>query len=111
MYLMYEGDQGAMTKYYGDDGESCHPSRKGTPKPAFIARFKFGRKPWKVWVNFIVKNFTVEEYLTRLENNESPTEILRSKHFVSPAEKKELRKHGYPETVLGWNRMIRDRIA
>ena len=29
----------------------------------FIARFKYGRKPYKKWINFLCKNFTVQEYL------------------------------------------------
>jgi len=36
-------------------------------KPEFIARFKYGRKPWKAWVNFLVKNVSVEEYLELAE--------------------------------------------
>jgi hypothetical protein len=32
-------------------------------KPAFVARFKYGYKPWKAWVNFLVKNATVEKYM------------------------------------------------
>ena len=39
---------------------NCHPSWHGLPKPEFIARFKYGYKPWKAWVNFLVKNVTVE---------------------------------------------------
>ena len=42
----------------------AYPTRVGTPRSEFIARFKYGNyKPWKAWVNFIVKNFTIEEYL------------------------------------------------
>jgi hypothetical protein len=59
MYLMYTGKH-TQSKYYE---LPCHPTRVGTLRPEFIARFKYGYKPWKAWVNFIVKNFTVEEYL------------------------------------------------
>jgi hypothetical protein len=60
MYLMYTGEH-TQSKYYE---LPCHPTRVGTPRSEFIARFKYGNyKPWKAWVNFIVKNFTVEEYL------------------------------------------------
>ena len=45
----------------------CHPSWNGMLKPAFVARFKYGYKPWKAWVNFLVKNATVETYLTLAE--------------------------------------------
>jgi hypothetical protein len=46
---------------------NCHPSWVGLPKPEFIARFKYGYKPWKAWVNFLVKNVTVEQYLALSE--------------------------------------------
>tara|TARA_B110000211_G_scaffold198586_1_gene228551 strand:- start:532 stop:864 length:333 start_codon:yes stop_codon:yes gene_type:complete len=62
MYLMYKGNfDGAqlMTDVHPD----CHPSWKGMLKPAFVARFKYGYKPWKAWVNFLVKNATVEKYM------------------------------------------------
>ena len=42
---------------------NCHPSWIGKVKPNFIARFKYGSKPWKSWVNCIVDNYTVEDYL------------------------------------------------
>jgi hypothetical protein len=42
---------------------NCHPSWKGLPKPTFIARFKYGYKPYKSWINFLVKNVYVEQYV------------------------------------------------
>ena len=45
------------------DSPKCHPSWKGLPKPEFIARFKYGYKPYKAWINFLVKNVYVEQYL------------------------------------------------
>jgi len=44
-------------------------------KPAFVARFKYGSKPWKSWVNHLVKHSTVEEYL-ELSEKESPREAM-----------------------------------
>jgi hypothetical protein len=62
MYLMYKGDfEGA--KLMQDVAPDCHPSWYGLNKPAFIARFKYGYKPWKAWVNFLVKNATVEQFM------------------------------------------------
>jgi|TARA_B100001094_G_scaffold206632_1_gene200521 hypothetical protein len=66
MYLMYRGKH---TKSVNMEvaRPDCHPSWVGLPKPEFIARFKYGYKPWKAWVNFLVKNVTVEEYLALSE--------------------------------------------
>jgi hypothetical protein len=62
MYLMYRGRH---TKSVNMEvaRPDCHPSWIGLPQPTFIARFKYGRKPWKSWVNFLVKNVSVEEYV------------------------------------------------
>ena len=77
MYLMYTGEH-TQSKYYE---LPCHPTRVGTPRSEFIARFKYGNyKPWKAWVNFIVKNFTVEEYLS-LSTETSPREAMKSKNY------------------------------
>ena len=62
MYLMYRGRH-ANSINMDVAHPDCHPSWKGLPKPAFIARFKYGYKPWKAWVNFLVKNVYVEQYL------------------------------------------------
>jgi|TARA_R110000822_G_scaffold48453_5_gene127610 hypothetical protein len=68
MYLMYMGNfEGA--KLMDEVHPDCHPSWVGKLKPAFIARFKYGKKPWKAWVNFLVKNATVEEYMRAMEES------------------------------------------
>ena len=75
MYLMYKGDfDGAqmMMDVYPD----AHPSWEGKLKPAFIARFKY-RKPYKTWINFLVKNATVEEYVALAEKT-SPLDAMRT---------------------------------
>jgi len=54
---------------------NCHPSWVGKMKPAFIARFKYGCKPWKSWVNFLVKNSHVELYL-KLSEEFTPAEAM-----------------------------------
>ena len=45
----------------------------------FIARFKY-TKNWRTWVNFLVKNFTVAEYLQAADET-SPREAIESKGF------------------------------
>jgi len=46
----------------------------------FIARFKYGKKNWRTWANFLVKNFTVSEYL-QLADQTSPRDAIESKGF------------------------------
>ena len=46
----------------------------------FIARFKYGKKNWRAWANFLVKNFTVAEYLQAADET-SPREAIESKGF------------------------------
>ena len=76
MYLMYRGRH-ANSIDMDVAHPNCHPSWKGLPKPAFIARFKYGYKPWKAWVNFLVKNATVEQYLD-LAEAEHPRGAMRA---------------------------------
>tara|TARA_R110000796_G_scaffold228191_2_gene345182 strand:- start:19 stop:309 length:291 start_codon:yes stop_codon:yes gene_type:complete len=66
MYLMYRGEYvGAQNM--DEIHPNCHPSWVGKMNPAFIARFKYGYKPYKTWINFLVKNVTVERYLELAE--------------------------------------------
>ena len=75
MYLMYKGDF-AGAQMMMDVCPNAHPSWEGKLKPAFVARFKYGYKPWKTWVNFLVKNATVEEYMD-LAWKTSPLDAMR----------------------------------
>lgn len=65
----------------------------------FIARFKYSRKDRAGFIKFLVANFTVEEYLARLENREPPAEILKSKGYISKTVADILIRHGRPVTV------------
>ena len=47
----------------------------------FIARFKYGKKNWRTWANFLCKNFTVAEYLEAAEAT-SPREAVEARGFV-----------------------------
>ena len=107
MYLNYEGDQGEFNQYYT---EPCHPSRLGTVKSMFIARFKYGRKPYKTWINFISKNFTVEEWATLAGKNgmeSSPVAIMKTKGFLDGGEKKLCKAHGLAPTVENYSKACR----
>ena len=79
MYLMYRGRH---TKSVNMEvaRPDCHSSWYGMPQPTFIARFKYGSKPWKSWVNFLVKNFTIEEYI-ELSKQTSPMQAMEVKGF------------------------------
>ncbi len=101
MYLMYCGDAGEMTEYYE---QPCHPTREGMIKAQFIARFKYGSKPWKTFVNALVKHFTVEEYL-RLSEETSPVQALNSKGILTPQQKKMCRNAGVPATIEAYNKI------
>jgi hypothetical protein len=75
MYLMYAGTyegQPTMDQVHPD----CHPSWVGKPKPAFIARFKYGYKPYKAWINFLCKTTAVEDYL-ELSAESSPKQAMQ----------------------------------
>lgn len=76
MYLMYRGKHTESVNMEVARPD-CHPSWHGLPRPEFIARFKYGYKPWKAWVNFLVKNATVEQYLA-LSATEHPVGAMRA---------------------------------
>ena len=75
MYLMYKGDfDGAQMMM--DVCPNAHPSWEGKLKPAFVARFKY-RKPYKTWINFLVKNeIFVEDYMDKAWKT-SPLDAMR----------------------------------
>lgn len=75
----------------------------------FVARFKRGGKA--AFIQFLCKNFTVEEYFRLLDTGVPPLHILRTKGYVAPHVQKILVAAGYPETVAGLNRMVADQIA
>ena len=75
MYLTYVGNH-ANHRTMDEVRPECHPSWVGKTYPEFIARFKYGYKPWKAWVNFLVKNVEVERYLW-LEDESNPVDAMR----------------------------------
>jgi len=75
----------------------------------FVARFKSGGAG--IFMTFLRKHFTVEEYFARLDAGESPLEIAESKGFVSANLRKVLRAGGYPTTQQGVEQMRADRRA
>jgi len=80
MYLEYRGGH-SLSVNMEVARPNCHKSWIGKPKPEFIARFKTGYKPYKTWINFLVKNFTVEEYIKLVEET-SPRRAMESKGYT-----------------------------
>jgi hypothetical protein len=76
MYLMYRGEYPGAP-LMNEVHPNCHPSWIGKVKPSFIARFKYGAKPWKSWVNCLVDNYTVEEYL-KVSQELSPLQAVQA---------------------------------
>jgi hypothetical protein len=68
MYLMYRGRH-TKSVNMEDARPNCHPSWVGKPQPTFIARFKYGAKPWKSWARCLVDHYTVEEYIAEVANS------------------------------------------
>ena len=74
----------------------------------FVARFK--RKGDRTgFVEFLRKNFTVEEYFQELVlNKKAPVEILEAKGYVSATVKKVLASAGYEPTLAGKRQYLKD---
>ena len=68
-------------KNYEEDYPNCHPANVGRPQLTFIARFKYGRKPYRRWINFICKNFTCEEWVTELKETHAPLRMMQARGF------------------------------
>jgi hypothetical protein len=71
------------------------------PDYVFIARFKYGGGGKPQFQSFLIKNFTVKEYLDRLEGKEAPLEILNSKGYISPNVRRVLKSYSFPASQEG----------
>ena len=79
-------------------------------KSKFVARFKYQPRTKNTFITFLVKNFTVEEYFTRLEAGEPPLTIGMSKGYLSPQIKKLMTTLGYPLTLAGYEQLITNQV-
>jgi len=77
----------------------------------FVARFKYQRGAAGTFQTFLIKNFTVEEYFSRLAAHEAPLAILQSKGYILPHIKKWLKEGGYPVTPEGYKQFNLDQHA
>lgn len=73
----------------------------------FVARFKHVKDQNSV-KKFLIENFTVEEYFDRLNKNEAPLQILRSKGYLQPHIKKWLKEGGYTVDTDGYDKFVKD---
>jgi hypothetical protein len=77
-YLMYTGDYEGRPVY--ENNPAYHPSRVGTAKDLFIARFKNRGPVSKAeFLKELLKNYTVEEYVAAMEKS-SPLTILKDRN-------------------------------
>ena len=79
-YLMYTGDYADRPVY--EAGTNVHPTRVGTGKNLFIARFKYARSPFTKaqFVKELIKNHTVEDYAAAILFGGTPLGILQKKN-------------------------------
>jgi hypothetical protein len=104
-----------MTKFVKENfntrGEYVSYNMGDTKPDMFIARFKYAKGGKGSFVSFLIKNFTVEEYFSRLNNSESPLSILEDKGYVQPHVKKMLKEAGYPQTLEGRKQYIQNQCS
>lgn len=82
--------------------------RTGT-EVKFVARFKRGgRGPF---ITFLIKNFTVEEYFSRLDGGEAPLMILESKGYIQSHIKRWLKEGGYAVNQAGYAKFRADQLV
>lgn len=75
----------------------------------FVARFKRGNRA--SFINFLVKNFTVEEYFEMYDvQNIPPLKILETKGYLNPNAKKILKMLGRPLTFESYEKYIQERV-
>jgi hypothetical protein len=73
----------------------------------FVAKFKYQRRSIPSFKSFLARNFSVEEYFTRLEAGESPLSVLQSKGYIQPFMRRVLLDAGLPPTPAGREEYLR----
>jgi hypothetical protein len=106
-----------MTKFDKDffefDGERLlyWPRGLHRGKSKLIRKWdKWVPKPWKSWRNFIIKNFTVEEFFTKRPSLKGQMRRMHSKGFLEPQQKRQCTLAGYPNTPEGYSQMLVDQV-
>jgi len=80
-YLMYTGDYAGRPVY--EDKPGTHPSRVGTGRDLFIARFKYSSSAITKaqFQKELINSFTVEQYVEACNNGSAPLEVLRDNNL------------------------------
>jgi hypothetical protein len=78
-------------------------------KVGFIARFKHDRATMKSFKTFLIKNFSVEEYFDRYNDDVPPLKIVEEKGYISNNVKKALKRAGLPLTLEGKTALLMSR--
>lgn len=77
-FLMYQGDYEGRPVY--ENAPNVHPTRVGTGKDLFIARFKYSGPITKAqFVKELIANHTVEDYAAASVTS-TPLDILKDKN-------------------------------
>lgn len=103
-----------MTMFQKEMFESsgeCVTYFAGGERSKVVARFKYQKSGKASFINCLIKNFTVEEYFSRMEAGEAPLKIAGSKGYLLPHVKKLLKSAGYPSTPAGFDQYIKDGIG
>jgi hypothetical protein len=82
----------------------------GTNTKKVVARFKYAKSSQASFISFLIKNFTVEEYFTRLKTEYSPLAILQSKGYMLAHVKKLLKDAGYSTDKAGLDAYVANRV-
>jgi len=90
--------------HYAPNGR-CYDSEN-----KFVARFKRVAGAGS-FMTCLRKNFTVEEYFTRLDAGESPLPIAESKGYILPHIKRWMKEGGFPITPAGKAAWFADYMA
>jgi hypothetical protein len=78
-YLMYTGNYEGRPVY--EDKPGVHPTRVGTGKDLFIARFKYKGPITKAkFLKELIKNHTVEDYAAAILFGAAPFTVLKEKN-------------------------------
>jgi len=72
----------------------------------FVARFKYVNDSTG-FKNFLINNFTQDEYFAELAKSKAPAEVLEAKGYLPRHVKDQLARCGYPETVEGKHEYVR----
>ena len=92
------------------DGQyiTYQPTPDSREDEKFVARFKRGGAA--TFMTHLRKNWTVEDYFSRLDTGESPLPIAESTGYLLPHIKRWLKKGGYPLSQVGFKQMIQDQV-